>query len=89
MKPLRIYWAVKGKQNANIGDNIANVFEPGESDYDVLDWNFDFEKMANNIVREFDLKKQLNNGKDMCESNLYICTQSGTIRGIIPINHEN
>ena len=93
MKPLRLYWLKKGKQELNIGDNIKHAFDdPKEFNdpysYDVLDWNFDFENMAKLITLDFQTKRELNHGKDMINSNLYICSACGTIRGIIPINKK-
>ena len=84
---LRIYWLIKGEQNYKIGDKLETENDEVGLDFKYLNTFFDTEKLAKDIIREFETKKR--NGVNMCNDNIYITNQTKTILGIMPINKRS
>lgn len=84
MKPLRLYWLVKGEQDFKIGDKLITSDDEYGLDYVHVDETLKTLDLANDIIRAFEIKKI--NGVNMCNTNIYLTNQSKTILGIIPIN---
>lgn len=87
MNPMRLYWVVKGEQDVKIGDNINEMLAGDIDDYYVLDWETNFKDMFRDIARDIEsFERIVACGGRAINSNLYICSASGTIRGIMSIN---
>lgn len=88
MKGLRLYHLVKGDQSKiNIGDNIKDFMKDKTDffDFQRLDESFKTEFFVDELITSLKIKKELRSEK-MIDSCMYICNESGTIKGMIPIN---
>lgn len=54
-------------------------------DFQRLDESFEIDSFVEELDRSLKVKKELGSEK-MIDSSLYICNESGTINGMIPIN---
>ena len=90
MKPLRMYHVIKGKQDVNIGDNIKSILSSKEdfSDYSLLTEDFNTDLFIKDIEGSLKTKEKLDKGLKMYNENVYICSSTGRIYGIIPINKK-
>lgn len=92
-RPLRLYYVCKGEQKVNIGDSIKDMLDSWDcKSYDVLDWTLDaerLEELLDQVSLDIRCKKMCDNGRKMINSNIYLTTSTGTIVGIIPINHRS
>lgn len=98
MKALKLWHLCKGKQDFNIGDNVKDYLDKSNKieegfDYSYLNWGFKTKKLAEEITQSFDVHERgrRQNGGENCTINecIVITTQSGTIRGVMPINGKH
>lgn len=80
----------KGKQDFKIGENVKDFLDWIEDfkDKKLLDWGVDFEREITDAHATFQRTKQWGKEKNINEC-FVICTASGTIRGILPINENS
>lgn len=87
MKPYKLFWLMKGDV-LKIGDtitanNCGGITIEERTDFERLDEKFNTKRFSEELVSSLRLQ-----GKDYCNSVIYITNNSNKIVGIIPINYK-
>lgn len=92
LKTVKLYLLhlCKGKQNFNIGDNIKDYLDDVDDfkEKKLLNWGIDFEQEISTAAVMCKQKIQLGS-ENLINECFVICTGTGKIRGILPINENH